>query len=58
MKIDEELMKILEDNDSEEWQNRCIRLLAIATLDVRKTLYWIKWILSTIIVLLVLNILR
>lgn len=64
MDIDDEIKKILEDSDGSEWQVRSIRMLAICALEQRKDICVIKkqlgmykWLLGTIIILLVVNIL-
>jgi hypothetical protein len=65
MDIEKELKEILENNNSNEWQTKSIKALAFCMLEqrkdiciIRKQLGWYKWLLGTIIILLVVNLFR
>ena len=64
MNIEEELKKILEDDGNDIWQTKSIKALALCILEqrkdicvIKKQVSWYKWLLASIIVLLIANLL-
>ena len=53
--IDKELEEILKTNNGEDWQTRSIKVLALAIYDLRRSVWWLRWLVTSVIVLLVVN---
>ena len=62
MSIEEEIQKILEENNDDSWQTRSIKVLALCSLEqnknlcvLRKEVKMLKWMISAVIALIVAN---